>query len=155
MIATTQAGRPAYVVNVEVVLHRDGRWLLIRRGNEGHAAGTLAGPGGKVETDGFLPGVLEATGRREVLEEIGLDLDGVPMAYVGNSLFVSDDGDAVVNVVFAAEVPPGAEPYAASPEEVAEILWLTTEEALAHPACPPWTRRTLTEATARVAASTS
>ncbi|NUO56778.1 MAG: NUDIX domain-containing protein, partial [Hamadaea sp.] len=141
-MATTQAGRPAYVVNVEVVLHRDGRWLLIRRGNEGHAAGTLAGPGGKVETDGFLPGVLEATGRREVLEEIGLDLDGVPMAYVGNSLFVSDDGDTVVNVVFAAEVPPGAEPYAASPEEVAEILWLTTEEALAHPACPPWTRRT-------------
>ncbi|NUR73032.1 MAG: NUDIX domain-containing protein [Hamadaea sp.] len=143
---TTKAGRPAYVVNVEVVPHRDGRWLLIRRGNEGHAAGTLAGPGGKVEDDGFVPGILEATGRREVLEEIGLDLDGVPMAYVGNSLFVSDDGDTVVNVVFTAEVPPGVEPYAASPDEVAEILWLTTEEAVAHPACPLWTRRTLLQA---------
>jgi len=151
MIVQTPAGRPAYVVNVEVVLHRDGRWLLIRRGEEAHAAGTLAGPGGKVEDEAETVGVLEATGRREVLEEIGVDLDGVPMAYVGSSLFRSDDGDPVVNVVLAAAVPAGAEPYAAAPDEVAEILWLTTEEALAHPACPPWTQRTLSQAAAMLA----
>ncbi|MEV7965135.1 hypothetical protein AB0O34_04040 [Sphaerisporangium sp. NPDC088356] len=29
----TRAGRAAFVVNVEVFLHRDGRWLLIRRGD--------------------------------------------------------------------------------------------------------------------------
>ncbi|GIH22176.1 hypothetical protein Aph01nite_04860 [Acrocarpospora phusangensis] len=47
---TTGAGRPAFVVNIEVFLERDGRWLLIRRGEkEAHAPGTLAGIGGKVE----------------------------------------------------------------------------------------------------------
>ena len=148
MAVRTPANRPAYVVNVEVFLHRDGRWLLIRRGAEAHAAGTLAGPGGKVEADGELPDVLEETGRREILEEIGVDLAGVPFSYVHSSLFTSDDGDPVVNVVLAAPLPPDAQPYAASPEEVAELLWLTLDEAVAHPACPPWTRRSLEHAAA-------
>jgi 8-oxo-dGTP pyrophosphatase MutT (NUDIX family) len=152
MPVITPGGRPAYVVNVEVILHRDGRWLLIRRGAEAHAAGTLAGPGGKVEADGELAGILEATGRREVFEEIGVDLAGVRFSYVDSTLFASDDGDPVINVVLAAPLPPNAQPYPASPEEVAELLWLTLDEALAHPDCPPWTRRTLSSAAAMLAA---
>ncbi|PWU43857.1 hypothetical protein DLE60_27150 [Micromonospora globispora] len=49
----TRAGRPAFVVNVEVFLHRDGRWLLIRRSEqEDNAPGLLSGIGGKVEFAG-------------------------------------------------------------------------------------------------------
>lgn len=75
----TTGGRPAFVVNVEVFLHRDDRWLLIERGaEESHAPGALGGVGGKVEPPGAdRPGVIEDTARREVLEEIGVDLDGV------------------------------------------------------------------------------
>lgn len=146
MPVITSGGRPAYVVNVEVFLHRDGRWLLIRRGAEMHAPGTLAGPGGKVEVEGEVPGVLEETGRREVLEEVGVDLTGTSFSYVDSARFVTDDGDPVVNVILAAPLPAGAQPDAASPDEVAGVVWVTLDEALADPDCPPWTRRSLTRA---------
>jgi 8-oxo-dGTP diphosphatase len=140
----TAGGRPAFVVNVEVFLHRDGRWLLIRRGaKEAHAPGTLAGVGGKVEADVEGADVLERCARREVAEEIGVDLTGVRFAYVESALFVSDDGDPVVNVVFSAPLPDGAEPVAASADEVAGFVWLTTDEAAADANCPPWTRRAI------------
>lgn len=142
----TPGGRPAFVVNVEVFLHRDGRWVLIRRSErEAHAAGLLSGVGGKVDHGGgpAAADVLEQTGRREVAEEIGVDLTGVPLAYVESTLFTSDDGDPVVNVVFAAELPAGAEPHPAAPDEVAEVLHLTFAEADADPDLPPWIRRSL------------
>ncbi|GGS85871.1 hypothetical protein GCM10010156_50610 [Planobispora rosea] len=135
----TRAGRPAFVVNVEVFLERDGRWLLIERGErEEHAPGLLSGVGGKVEAPGAGTGVLEETARREVAEEIGVDLAGSGLTYVESSFFVTDDGDPVVNVVFRGPMPPGAQPVAASPEEVAGFVWLTVAEAEADPGCPPW-----------------
>lgn len=143
----TANGRPAFVLNVEVFLHRDGRWLLIRRGDgESHAAGTLAGVGGKAEPGGAGPRILEETARREVAEEIGVDLTGVPLTYVSSTYFVTDDGDPVVNVVFSAPMPPGASPTAASPDEVAGFTWLTLKEAETDPGCPPWILDYLREA---------
>src|SRR5262245_242466 len=107
----TTAGRPAYVVNVSVLLCRGGRWLLIERGaTESHAPGTLGDVGGKVEsTAATEPDILEATARREVREEVGLDLTGIPLRFCESSLFTTDDGDAVVNVAFAANLPAGPE----------------------------------------------
>ncbi|GAA1402882.1 NUDIX hydrolase [Catellatospora coxensis] len=146
----TPGGRPAFVVNVEVHLHCDGRWLLIRRSeHEAHAAGLLAGVGGKVDlpAGSVIPDVLEQTARREVAEEIGVDLTGVPLTYIESSLFTTDDGDLVVNVVFAAPLPTDAEPFPASPDEVAAIVHLTFDEADADPNLPPWLRRSLRLAT--------
>ncbi|MGC5014273.1 NUDIX hydrolase [Streptosporangium sp. DT93] len=141
---TTEGGRPAFVVNVEVFLSRGDRLLLIRRGaREAHAPGTLAGVGGKVETEGAGADVLEETARREVLEEVGVDLTGVELTYAGSGFFVTDDGDPVINVVFSGPMPDHGRPAAASPEEVAEVIWLTVAEAGADPACPPWLLRTL------------
>jgi 8-oxo-dGTP pyrophosphatase MutT (NUDIX family) len=141
----TAGGRPAYVVNVSVLLRRDGRWLLIRRGaGERHAPGSLGDVGGKVDAgaaDG--PDVLESTARREVLEEVGLDLTGVPLRFAESSLFTTDDGDPVVNVLFAADLPDGPQPRIAAPEEVASFAWLTLAEASATADCPPWTLREL------------
>lgn len=135
-----------FVVNVEVYLHRDGRWLLIRRGaEEAHAPGTLAGPGGKVELPADAePGldILETTGAREVLEEVGVRVS--TLSYVESVYFRSDSGNPVVNVVFAGPMPDGEQPYIASVDEVAGLEWLTCEEALAD--CPPWTERALRKA---------
>jgi 8-oxo-dGTP pyrophosphatase MutT (NUDIX family) len=145
----TSGGRPAYVVNVEVYLHRGDRWLLIKRSEqEAHAPGILAGPGGKIEIDGVQPvvDIVELTARREVLEEVGVDIDGVPLAYVESCYFTTDDGDPVINVVVAGTLPEAAEPYAASGEEVAGLLWLTADEALTHPNCRLWTHRALAKA---------
>lgn len=145
----TAGGRPAFVVNVEVYLHRAGRWLLIKRGaQEANAPGKLSGVGGKVDGgQAALADVLEETLRREVAEEIGVDLHGVPLTYLESGLFTTDDGDPVVNVVFTAALPAGAEPIAASPEEVAGIVWMTADEIAADENCPPWVRRSLHLAT--------
>jgi 8-oxo-dGTP diphosphatase len=149
---TTRHGRPAFVVNVEVFLHRGDRWLLIRRSEwEKHAPGTLCGVGGKVDAvliDGGLgAAVLEATARREVAEEIGVDLTGSQLSYVDSAAFVTDDGDPVINVVFVTPLPATAEPFAASPSEVAEIVWLSLADAEADSGCPQWTVRSLRKAT--------
>lgn len=146
----TTHGRPAFVVNVEVFLHRDGRWLLIKRSDqEAHAPGLLSGVGGKVEADCDGDGVLEETARREVEEEVGVDLAGVELTYVESAAFVTDDGDPVVNVVFSGAIPTHVEAVAASSHEVAGLMWLTVGEAEADPNCKPWTRRSLRRAALR------
>ena len=50
--------------------------------------------------------VLHATGRREVAEEIGVDLTGIQLTYVESGSFVTDDGDPVVNVVLPEHCRP-------------------------------------------------
>ena len=138
------------VVNVCVALHREGRWLLIRRHPDlPHAGGQLAVVGGKLE-DGGAVDVLEATARREAAEEIGVDLSGVELRYVESDFFVSDTGAPVVNVVFAAELPDGAEPYPAAPAEVSEIRWHTRQEVESSVA-EPWTVRQIRRAEAVLA----
>ncbi|MFF4992340.1 NUDIX hydrolase [Streptosporangium saharense] len=141
---STPVGRPAFVVNVEVFLEREGRWLFLRRGvGESHAPGVLAGVGGKVEGEDAGPGVLERAARREVAEEVGLDLTGIDLTYVESTCFVTDDGDPVINVVFSGHLPPTAVPTPTSPEEVAALTWLTLPEAQTTPTCPPWLLPTL------------
>lgn len=131
--------KPLHIVNVEVAILREGRYLLIVRGaTETHAPGTLSLVGGKVEAVGQVPDVLEESLRREVAEEVGLSLVA-PLAYVRSTAFVADDGDPVVDVVFLARHAAG-EPTIVSPEEVAAIRWLTAAEVATDPLAPPWTR---------------
>lgn len=137
----------SYIVNVCVALKRGDRWLLIvRHPGLGHAGGTLAIVGGKLEELSPVDDVLEATVRREVAEEIGVDLTGVPLHYAESTFFVSDIGNPVVNVVFAAELPEGDEPYPAAPEEVSAVAWLTQEELEVAPDCPSWTLQNIRRA---------
>jgi 8-oxo-dGTP pyrophosphatase MutT (NUDIX family) len=129
-----------YVVNVEVALRRDDSWLLIVRSPEvAHAAGLLSNVGGRLEAVEPSDGVLESTARREVAEEVGVDLTGVPLSYVDSTFFVADTGNPVLNVVFAADLPHDAEPVAAAPDEVAAVVWCTVAELESNPSCPPWT----------------
>jgi len=145
----TRGGRPAYVVNVEVYLHRGDRWLMIKRSDrEAHAPGILSAPGGKAEPGGADPivGILEQTAVREALEEVGVDVAGAELSYVESCYFSADDGDPVINIVYAGELPADAEPSAASPDEVAAVRLMTVAEILADADCPPWTRRALGKA---------
>jgi len=76
-----------FVVNVEVYLRRGDRCLLIRRG-EGmaNAAGMLSGVGGKAEpSDHNRDDILEETARREVAEEVGVDLTGATVDHSSRS----------------------------------------------------------------------
>jgi ADP-ribose pyrophosphatase YjhB (NUDIX family) len=129
-----------HIVNVEGAVVRDDQYLMVVRGEEEYAPGGLNFPGGKVEEAGVLDAVLEETVRREILEEVAVEVYD-EMIYVRSSAFVAE-GDSVVDVVFLCRWRSG-EPAAADPTEVAAVRWMTAAEAIAHPETPPWTRLSL------------
>ena len=135
-------------INVDVALRRGDDWLLIVRGeSEAHAAGKLSLVGGTFEMSEPGSDVLEQTARREVAEEVGVKLDG-NLVYVESTFFQTDDGEPVVNVVLAGELPVSAEPHIAQPEEVAEVVWRTLDDLANDKACPPWTVQSIRRAEA-------
>ncbi len=130
-----------FIVNVEVAVVREGRYLAIVRGDgEDYGAGWLGFPGGKVDPDPAAPHVLEETARREVREEVGLDLDG-PIVYVESHTFAIID-EIVLDVVMLARSTTD-DPYLAAPDEVAGIEWLPFEALRDDPRTQPWTRDSL------------
>jgi 8-oxo-dGTP diphosphatase len=135
-----------YIVNVEVVIVRDGRYLMmIRSEQEDHAPGTLSFPGGKVEDAGDTLDVLEETARREAMEEAGVVVG--ELAYSESKSFVPFDEFPVVDIVFLGKHESG-EPTPGDPEEVASVEWMTVEEILGHPKCPDWTNVSIRKAEA-------
>lgn len=139
-------------VTVCVALHRGGRWLLTVRGAQAaHAPGTIGLVGGHVEIGRAAghgaevallePDVLENNCRREVREETGVDLEGVPLVYLGSEAFRSDAGPPVLAVTFVAEVQPDVEPILGAPEELEAVGWWTLAELEADSRCVPWTLR--------------
>jgi ADP-ribose pyrophosphatase YjhB (NUDIX family) len=137
----------AFVVNVEVVVVRDDRFLMIIRGDEDFGAGWLTFPGGKLEWEGEAQQALETTARREVQEEVGLNLKS-PVAYVESHTFAIDDVH-VLDIVMLAEAGAG-EPRRNAPDEVADILWMTADEIMVDPRVQPWTRASLALALPRL-----
>jgi 8-oxo-dGTP diphosphatase len=118
-----------FIVNVEGAIHRNGKWLFIRRSEkEEHAGGGLSLVGGKCEIEGDSRDILERTLKREIFEEVGIEVKG--LQYVNSSSFVTDSGIHVIDIVFLCQHKLG-EPYAKSTEEVDEVMWMTTAEILA------------------------
>lgn len=130
-----------FIVNVEVAVVREGRYLAaVRGGGEAYGAGWLGFPGGKADPGPTAPHVLEETARREVLEEVGLTLDD-PIVYVESHTFAIR-GEIVLDVVMLAQSLAG-DPYPASPDEVASVEWLTYEALRNDPRTQAWTRESL------------
>lgn len=129
-----------HIVNVEGAIVKDGRYLMIVRGEEEYAPGGLSIPGGKVEGTESANNILEETLRREIAEEVGLEIRD-EMAYLRSNAFVAE-GNPVVDVVFLCRWKSGTA-VAADPTEVADPRWMTAAEAMAHPETPRWTRLTL------------
>lgn len=132
---------PRYIVNVEAFVCRDGRYLMIVRGQTvPSVAGTLVPPGGKVEVSGPTDDVLEATLRREVREEVGIEVTD-EVAYVESHAFELE-GVLVIDVVMLTRHRAG-EAHRASASEVAALAWMTFDEIMADDRAMPWTRRSL------------
>jgi 8-oxo-dGTP diphosphatase len=138
----TEAPGARFVVNVEVAVVRDGRYLMVvRSAREALGAGSLAFPGGRLE-DGALEDALEHEARREVLEETGVTAGET--AYVESHTFTVA-GERVFDAVLLARYA-GGEAAALDPEEVQSVHWLAFDEALAHPGVEPWTVSSLVRA---------
>ncbi|QUG41905.1 NUDIX domain-containing protein [Psychrobacillus sp. INOP01] len=117
-----------FIVNVEGAIYKSEKWLLIRRSEkEEHAGGSLSLVGGKVEKEGTSSDILEKTLKREITEEVGIEVSN--LRYVNSSSFVTDSGINVVDIVFLCDHESG-EAFAKSPDEVDEVIWMTTQQIL-------------------------
>lgn len=128
-----------YILNVDGVVVRDDEYLLIKRGaDEEHAPGILGFPGGTVEAPPNEDRVIEKTARRELYEEVGLEVGDVE--YVHSNTFEMDTGSICLNVLTVCEYD-GGEPRAKAEDEVDGVYWMTSEEAKAHDSTPEFTKQ--------------
>ena len=128
-----------YAVTVCVLIQRGDRWLLVVRApGVAYAPNKIGMIGGHVEVTRPLADVLEATARREIAEEVGLDLSEVPLRYLESEFFITDTGERQVTVTFTAQAPLWADPYLNAPDELAEVGWWTLNDLEADPRCPTW-----------------
>jgi 8-oxo-dGTP diphosphatase len=143
------AQRLLFAVNVCVLLHRDGRWLLdVRASDADYAPARLGLIGGHVEVTDGPDHVLENAARRELAEETGIDLSGIPLHYLGSELYEDQDRRPVLTVTYAAELPAGREPELTQASEPGRPSWWSLEEMEADPRCTPWTPRLVRQAQA-------
>jgi 8-oxo-dGTP diphosphatase len=130
-----------FIVNVEGAIFNNEKWLLIKRSEkEEHAGGTFSLVGGKVDKEGNTTDILERTLKREILEEVGVEV--INLRYVNSSSFVTDKGVHVVDVVFLCEHQSG-EAYAKSPDEVADVVWLNTSQIVEDNTSPPYLKENI------------
>jgi 8-oxo-dGTP diphosphatase len=128
-----------YAVTVCVLIHRADHWLLVVRApGVAYAPNKIGMIGGHVDATHPLADVLEVTARREVAEEVGLDLSEVTLRYLESEFFITDGGERQITVTFTAQAPPGAQPYVNAPAELVELGWWALNDLEADPRCPPW-----------------
>jgi 8-oxo-dGTP diphosphatase len=128
-----------YAVTVCVLIHRGDSLLLVARApGVGYAPNMIGMIGGHVAVTDPERDVLETTARREVAEEVGLDLSEVPLTYQESEFFITDGGERQITVTFSAPAPSGGEPYVGAPDELTEVGWWTLDDLEADPRCPPW-----------------
>jgi 8-oxo-dGTP diphosphatase len=119
----------AYVLNVDGAVVRDGEYLLVERAAaKDHAAGALAFPGGRVEASPGVADPIEATARRELREEVGVEVGDVE--YVCSRTFEDDRGTRCCNVVTLCE-RVGGEAHPRATDEVAAVHRLSPAEIAA------------------------
>jgi 8-oxo-dGTP pyrophosphatase MutT (NUDIX family) len=128
-----------YAVTVCVLIHRGNALLLaVRAPSVGYAPNMIGMIGGHIDVTDPERDVLEATARREVAEEVGLDLSGVQLTYRESEFFITNGGERQITVTFSAPVPAGAEPCLNAPDELTEVGWWSLNDLEADPRCPPW-----------------
>jgi 8-oxo-dGTP pyrophosphatase MutT (NUDIX family) len=138
-----------YAVTVCVLIRRGDTWLLVVRApGVAYAPNMIGLIGGHVAVTDPQAGVLEATARREVAEEVGLDLSQVPLTYLESEFFVTDGGEPQITVTFTAPAPAGDEANVNAPAELVEVGWWTLTDLEADPRCSPWLPQLLRRADA-------
>ncbi len=110
-----QTNRPRVGIGV-LVFNGEGKVLFMHRTSK-HAHGTWAGPGGWLE----FGETFEDAARREVKEELDLEIEDVKVLGVTNHLY-EEDNKQVVTVFVKANKFKG-EPKIMEPDKCSEIGW--------------------------------
>ncbi len=118
-----------YSILVNGVIYNDKKKILIsqRAFSEKHAVGKWTIPGGKVENDTTnteIFNILEKTVKREILEEVGIEIED-HMHMITNNTFQRTGGKMVLAITFLAKYKKGkAQPL----EDTINIAWITKNE---------------------------
>lgn len=127
------------IVNVEAIVCCQDKCLMIKRSDkEEYAQGVIALVGGKVENVDVAEDILEESLRREIREEVGIEVDNI--RYLCSSSFITDKGEPVVDIVFWCKYKSGT-PCCNSEDEVAEVFWVKLEDILNDEKLPKWYKK--------------
>jgi len=111
--------RYASVVDVHIILRRQGRVLLLRRTGDVYASGQLCLPSGHLEEGESIPHAAV----REAFEETGIALDPAELRHV-LSIHQRNPGAGQARVGFAFEPRHwDGEPVNAEPHKHSELVW--------------------------------
>lgn len=134
-----------FIVNVEAAIYKEDHWLIIERSKrEEHAGGLLSLVGGKVDNEGNSIDILERTIKREVYEEVGVEIEEEPK-YIYSSSFVTDLNQHVINIVFLCKYKSG-KPYPKSIDEVKSVNWMKSREIKSHSNTPLYLKESIERA---------
>ena len=131
-----------YLNVVEVAIEHDEKFLIIKRPEGKHAGGLLCFPGGKVDEldEKNEWDMLRAAAKREILEEVGLELkDG--LTYITSNYFVLSDNAHAIDSLFHCKIEKTTLNIVASTREVSEYYWLTPEEINNAPNAGEWLKK--------------
>lgn len=123
-------------VAITAIIVKDGKYLITRRSpNKKRFPGMWTVPGGKLETDDYVNSpkdttdywynILEKVLRREIKEEVGLDITNI--SYVTSLAAVHADGNPSLVISCVADYQSGE--VILKPDETDEFRWVTLEEA--------------------------
>lgn len=123
-------------IAITAIIVKDGKYLITRRSqNKKRFPGMWTVPGGKLETDDYINlqkdttdywyNVLEKVLRREVKEEVGLDITNI--VYVTSLATVHNDGNPSLVISCLADYQSGE--VTLKSDETDDFKWVTLEEA--------------------------
>jgi 8-oxo-dGTP pyrophosphatase MutT (NUDIX family) len=123
-------------VAITAIIVKDNKYLIIRRSpNKKRFPGMWAVPGGKMETSDYLKlpkdtryywyNVLERTLKREVGEEVGLEITNIE--YITSLATVHEDGSPSLVISCVADYVSGE--VGLQEGETDKFAWVTLEEA--------------------------
>jgi len=114
-----------HIVAVKGWVEKDNKFLLAKRSaKELHKPNSWSLPGGKVEGEIEEPCILQKTLKKEIKEEVGIEIsDDIELLY--NNSFKRVDGAHVVMLTFLCHYKSGeAKPI----EDTSEVKWFSIEE---------------------------
>lgn len=115
------------ITTAVIIRDADGKVLLgLRSAKEDTVPGFWSLPAGKLEALGPSSDVLEDNVRREVLEEIGVEIKDI--RYLDSHMWTDRDPPKIT-IVFEAKIAAG-DPKPCDTNEVTEVKWWTMEDAL-------------------------
>jgi 8-oxo-dGTP diphosphatase len=118
-------------IGVAVFIIKDKKFLMIKRRGS-HGQGTWSVPGGWME----YGETFDQTSKREVLEEVGLEINNVRFGAVTNNVF-SEEKVHSITIWLLSDYVSG-KPKILEPEKIASLVWKDFD-TLPNPLFqPPW-----------------